>query len=57
MMPDEGLSQGREKFVRWPSSPLAWCLLLMLAPVAVLFGCVYGLLAPLLWMVLWLLPF
>ena len=57
MMPEEGLPQGKEGPVRWRSSPLAWCLLLALAPVAIALGCLYGFLAPLLWMVLWLLPF
>ena len=51
----QGEAAGRS--IRWPAAPLAWALLAVLAPLAVGAGFVYGLVAPVLWAILWLLPF
>ena len=53
--PGQGKAAGRP--IRWPATPLAWALLAALVPLAVGAGFVYGLVAPVLWAILWLLPF
>ena len=55
----EGTGQGEaaRRPIRWPATPLAWALLLVLAPLAVGADFVYGLVAPVLWAILWPLPF
>jgi len=59
--PDSPKGPGQEEAagrpIRWPATPLAWTLLTVLAPLAVGAGFVYGLVAPVLWAILWLLPF
>ena len=43
--------------LRWPATLGTWLLLLALLPVAAVAGFVFGVLAPLLWIVAWLFPF
>ena len=42
--------------LRWPATPRAWLALLLLIPLAAAAGLLCGVLAPLIWIVLWLTP-
>ena len=42
--------------LRWPATPLAWLALVLLIPLATAAGLLCGVLAPLIWIVVWLAP-
>ena len=45
-----------QRGLRWPATPLAWLTLAVLIPFATTVGLLCGVLAPLIWIVLWLAP-